>query len=51
MYILHILYILANGSNIGIYCTILYTILERLGLQMQLKAVTEPEWHSVTASS
>ena len=34
MYILHILYILANRSNIGIYCTILYTILERLGLQM-----------------
>ena len=34
MYVLHILYILGNRSIVGIYCTILYTILERLGVQM-----------------
>ena len=32
LYMLYILYILGNRSNIGIYYTILYRILERLGL-------------------
>ena len=34
LHILHILHILGHRSNIDIYCTILYTISARLGLQM-----------------
>ena len=42
--LLHILHILGHRSNIGMYCTILYTILEleRLGLQMRAALAAWP---------